>query len=198
MPKPPALPDLLRAHGAWILLVGSIAAGALGADPELLVPALMAGTGHVGAFQALAAGLRPGRGTLVIRGTLLALAAPALAVALGASTTFLLFAASALPAAGLCVLLARRFGALSLPVIATGCLAIALAAATVACAGGVEPARAALLPLVLTPFFAWRSHAAGRRILDGEAGTKQALRSLGLREAGYAALWSLAVGFLGA
>lgn len=198
MPKPPALPDLLRAHGAWILLVGSIGAGALGARPELLVPALLAGTGHVGAFQALAAGLRPGRRALVIRGTLLALVAPALAVALGAPATFLFFAASALPAAGLCVLLARRFGALSLPVISAGCLAIAMAAPTVACAGGVEAAGAVWLPLVLTPFFAWRAYSAGRRIVGGGASTKQDLRSLGLREAGYTALWSLAVGFLGA
>jgi hypothetical protein len=191
------MPDLLRAHGVWVWLAVSVASGALWAREALLVPALLAGTAHAGAFVLVASAFgRSGDARTCAKGAAIAVAASLLAVWLGAPRAFLaLEALTLVPAAG-ALLAAGRFGPLSRPTLAAGALAVAMAAPVTACAGGVAPARAALLALLLAPFFAWRAQSVVVRPRTTSDGRRESLRARGLREAGFAAAWSLGIAAL--
>ena len=174
-------------------LTASVAVGAFAAPSDQTLPALLAGAGTTGAFMVCGAlwARRFERRPLIV-GAVLASAGPLLALALGAQPLFLAFACSAaLPALG-AVLLARRFGSLSLPAIICATLAIALSAPVAATAGGVPIGRALLLLMLLAPFFAWRTEQV-RRLLTSHMPDRPSARTAGLREARHVAAWSALV-----
>ena len=192
------IPDLMHAHGAWVFLTVSVGTGAFWAQDAMLLPALLAGTAHAGAFLLVAGMLRGSGGrSAAARGGALALGGALAALALGAEPTFLVVEAFALLPALAAVAAARWLGALSVTAIAMGSLAIALAAPVAACAGGASPMRAALLALLLAPFFAWRTAAVLARLRSTSGGRRASLRDWGLREAGFAAVWSLTLAVIG-
>lgn len=183
------LADPLHAHGAWVYLTASVAVGAFAAPSDQTLPALLAGAGTTGAFMVCGSlwARRLERRPLII-GSLLAVCGPLLALALGAQPLFLAFACSAaLPALG-AVLLAHRYGSLSLPAIICATLAIALSAPVAATAGGVPVGRAMLLLMALAPFFAWRTEHV-RRLMMSRTPNRPSARSMGLREAKHVAAW---------
>jgi len=188
-------PDPLRAHGAWVYLFVSVGAGALLGAGRGVEPALLVGTGFAGGFlcaAALVVGARRRRRQLLV-GCATAFLAPLAALALGAEPAFLvLTAGAALPAVG-AVLLASRFGFLSRAAVVTGIAALVLAAPAAAVSGGASASRAAVLFLLLWPFYCWRSMRLAEPLEAGARWDRDELRARGLREAGIAALWTLAV-----
>lgn len=193
--KSMAMPDPVRAHGAWIYLIASVGAGALVGVRRGVEPALLVGTGFAGGFLLVAALSTGGRGKVrqLVVGTGLVLLAPTAALWLGAERAFLAVASLALAPAIGAVTLARTRGSLSTSAIAVGIAALTLAAPAAAMAGGVPPVRAGLLFVLLWSFYAWRSTLVAAPLVAGGAWDREELRARGLREAGLAALWTLAV-----
>ena len=190
-----ARPDPRQAHGAWVYLFAAVGAGAIVGAGRGLEAALLVGTGFVGAFLATAAvtvGPRRKRRQLLV-GLATAIAAPLLALWLGADRAFLYILALACLPAILAVFLAARLGFLSRSALTTGIAALALAAPAAALAGGSSVLHAALVFLFLWPFFSWRSLRLAAPLEAGGKWDREQLRARGLREASIAALWSLAV-----
>ncbi len=190
------LPDLSRAHGAWVYLFASIGGGALVGARAGVEVALLIGTAFTGGFLVTGALLRGPRRSVrqLMTGTLLAAGSPALALALGAERSFLWVGPLGALLALFCVVTARRRGLLSVPALVSGIAALTLASAATALAGGADLGHTALLFGALVFFFAWRSLriAAPLRRVQGPWPADQ-LRRQGLREAGLAAVWTLAV-----
>ncbi len=187
--------DPMRAHGAWIYLFASVAAGALVGAERGLEPAMLVATGFVGAFlvtAAIARGVRrKGRQTLV--GASLAALAPLAALWLGAEPSFLVVAAiAALPAVA-AVVLAKRLGFLSHAAVVMGIAALAMAAPVTAVAGGATALRSAVLFGLLWSFFCRQSLRVSAALAAGGAWDRKALRARGLREAAITAVWALVV-----
>lgn len=190
-----ALFDPVRAHGAWIYIFVSVAAGSMLGSQRGVEPALLVGTGFVGAYlvtAALVMGVTCKRKQALV-GTGLLAAAPLLALAIGADSKFLIPAACAALPALAAVCCARMFGFLSPSAVISGVAALTFAAPTAAMAGGSSPERAALLFGLLFPVFAWRSVRVGNSLSTQASWDSTALRSTGLREAALSALWTLAV-----
>lgn len=187
--------DPVRAHGAWIYIFLSVAAGSMLEAKHGVEPALLIGTSFVGAYllvAALVVGLRRKRKQALI-GAVLLVAAPPLALALGADSRFLVAAASAAVPALAAVLCARAFGFLSPSAVIAGVAALTFAAPTAALTGGASLDRAALLFALLFPIYAWRSVRIASQLRSQESWNAAELRSTGLREAALAAGWTLAV-----
>jgi hypothetical protein len=186
------MPDPARAHGAWVYLALSILAGALTSIGQGSVPALLAGIGYGGVFLAAsAAALGPGRRrTRLILGLLLASVPPGAALVLGADPLFLAFAPIAAFPAAASGWFALRSGFHSPLALAFAVTALALAAPSAACAGGVSPSVGWLLLGLLAPFFVWRTWRLGALLKRESGWTKQRLRRLGLVEAGLAVAWT--------
>ncbi len=192
---PKGAPDPTRAHGAWVYLLASVAAGTIMGAGHGVELALLVGTGFAGAFlctAALAVGAGKKRGQLLV-GVALAILAPVVALWMGAQPVFLAIAAGALvPAAG-AVSLAARFGFLSGAPLTTGIAALVMAAPAVALAGGARAAQAIALFALLWPSFAWRSLRIAFALRAQGTWSREELRARGLREAAIAAAWTLAV-----
>lgn len=189
--------DPIRAHGAWIYIFLSVAAGSMLKAKHGVEPTLLVGTGFVGAYLLVAAlvmGVRRKRKQALVGATLL-LAAPLLALALGAETGFLAAAGSASIPAVTAVICARAFGFLSCGAVISGVAALTLAAPTAALAGGAQLDQALLLFGLLAPMFAWRSVRIARQLRRQETWNAAELRSTGLREAALAAIWTILVTF---
>ena len=189
-----ALADPARAHGAWVYLCCAVAAGALAGTGGRIEPALLVGTGFAGCFLAggaLAHGPRR-HGRRLVGGLSLAALSGALALLLGAPSLFVLVAAGALVPSAAAIVLAREFGSLARPTLLFGVGALAMAAPAAAVAGGAGARESAVLLLLLWPFYAWRSLEVARPLSNGAPWNVAALRRRGLREAGLAALWTLA------
>ena len=186
-------PNLRRAHGAWVCLTLSVAAGTLCADDDRIVPALLAGTAHVGAFQAVGGWLAgPRERAALLRGVALALGAPGAALFLGADRGFLAVSAlTSIPAAG-ALLAAHRWGITSASALLLGSAAVAMAGPASAAAGGASLARCSLLVVALGSFFGWRALRVAT-LMRTSPKWRGSLRRLGLREAGLAAVWSIGV-----
>jgi hypothetical protein len=188
-------PDPLRAHGAWIYLFAAVGAGALVGDDHPVEPALLVGTGFAGVFLMAAAlsvgGRRKIRQFLV--GASLAILCPLAAFWLHAEPVFLLVAALALVPAAACIVAERKLGFLSKTALITGVAALAMAAPVVASAGGVSWPRTIALFGLLATFFCWRTLRVAAPLQGGGAWNRHQLRTRGLREAAFAAVWTLAV-----
>lgn len=189
------LPDPLRSHGAWITLCVSTAAGTLSVERGFVELGLLAGTAFAGGFLALAAASagfarrrKPG-----LLGLALASLSTAAALALGASASFL----GALGLAALCGLvglaLARRRGILDPLTLAASLAPFTLSGAGAALALGASLTHAFVLFLALWSFALWRSLLVARSLRGTNAWDRQILRSRGLREAAWSALWGIAV-----
>ena len=190
---PRTAPDPVRAHGAWIFLFAAIGAGSMAGSRGRVEPALIVGTGFVGAFlcrAALAVGLRRKVRQLIV-GAAVAILAHFAAHLLGAPSSYLYVAALAtVPAVG-AVVSSERYGFLSTTALTAGIAALTLAAPAAAVAGGASLIRAAGLYGLLWPFFTWRSLRIAAALKSGERWTVEELKSRGLHEAAAAALWAL-------
>ena len=187
--------DPKRFHGAWIFLCESIGAGSLVGARHGVEPALLAGTACAGAFlviAAISAGVR-GRARQLLIGGALVVAAPILALMIGADSRFMMIAGAAIFPAGATVILARRHGFLSPIVLATGVAALAMAAPIAAMAGGASPSRATILFLILWSLFYWRSLIVASLAAGSLPWNADLLRTRGLREAALTASCSLVV-----
>ena len=192
---PQTRPDPMRAHGAWVYLFSSIGGGALLATGGGVELALLVGTGFAGAFMctaALAVGVRRRRRQLLV-GMAAALLAPLLALRLDAEPVFLVVAAAAVVPAVVAVLAAARLGSLSRVPLVAGIAALVTAGVAAALAGGASTGRAVALFVLLWTVFCWRSLRIAEPLNAGGKWDREALRARGLREAGFAALWTLAV-----
>lgn len=195
VPRATAHPDPVRAHGAWVFLFASVAAGAFVGAGRWVEPAMLVGTGFAGAFLAVAAisvGLRRKRRQLLM-GTSLAVICPLCALGLGANPAFLAVAVSALLPAVAAVMLSKWLGFLSRPAVAAGTAALTWAAPIVAVAGDASPVQGAILFGLLWPFFCWRALAVAAPLAAGARWDPETLRSRGLREAGITGAWTLLV-----
>ena len=188
-------PDPMRAHGAWVYLFASVGSGAIVGASFGVERAMLAGTGFVGAFlttAAISVGARRKRRQM-LSGASLAIIAPLLALWFDANPHFLTVAAFAAPVAVAAVLLEKKLGFLSTPALIAGIGAISLAAPVVAVAGGASILRGGLLFGLLWPFYSWRALHVAAPLVAGATWERNELRSQGLREAGIAAMWTLAV-----
>ena len=186
--------DPMRAHGAWIYLCTSIAAGALVGANYGVEPAMLVGTSFAGAFLVLA-GIAVGvwrKRRQVVTGLSLAVFATIGALAFHANPQYLLVVAMAAVVAFITIILARRFGYLAHGTMLLGVAALAMAAPVAAVAGGATFFRAALLFCLLWPVYSWRTFLVAKEFASGNCTATQ-LRARGLREAAFAALWSLVV-----
>jgi len=186
--------DPMRAHGAWIYLCTSIAAGALVGANFGVEPAMLVGTSFAGAFLMLA-GISVGawrKRRQVATGLGLAVFATLGALAFHANPQYLLVTGLAAVVALCTVFLARRYGYLAYVTMLFGVAALAMAAPVAAVAGGATIGRAALLFCLLWPVYSWRTFLVATEFTSGNCTAIQ-LRARGLREAGVAALWSLVV-----
>jgi hypothetical protein len=186
--------DPMRAHGAWIYLCTSIAAGALIGANYGVEPAMLVGTSFAGAFLTLA-GIAVGasrKRRQIVTGLGLAILATLGALTFHANPPYLIVISLAAIIAITTVILARRFGYLAHSTMLAGVAALAMAAPVSAVAGGATFARAALLFFLLWPVYSWRTFLVAAEFTTGNCTTAQ-LRARGLREAALAALWSLAV-----
>jgi hypothetical protein len=192
-------PDPARAHGAWVYLGASILAGVLAAGGRGAIAALCAGLAFVGVFV-LVSGLavRPKPWRLRFgSGLAIALAATGAGLALGADPMFLVYALVALFPIAASVWFAMRAGFQSAPALAFAVVGLAVAAPAAACAGGTSPRLGFLLLALLGPFFAWRTWRTRTALRGGEGWDRARLKRLGLREALFAAVWTIAsVGLL--
>ncbi len=186
----------MRAHGAWVYLFCSIGAGALVGSGRGVEPALLVGTGFAGAFLVFAAFTTAGafRPRKVAAGSLLAVSAPLLALWWPRVETDFLFVLglSLLPALGT-ILLEQSRGMLARTTQLMGVATLTMAAPTSGLAGGATPADAALLFGLLWPFFAWRCLHVMASLRGQHPWNREELRRRGLREAAFAALWTLGV-----
>lgn len=188
-------PDPVRAHAAWIYLFASIASGALVGANHGVEPAMLAGTGFVGAFlvtAAISVGARRKVRQILVGASLAALA-PVGALWLDAEPVFLAVAALAVLPAVAAVVLEKTLGFLSPTTLVVGIAALALAAPVAAVAGGASVERGALLFGLLWPFFSWRTLRVAAPLAGGAAWDREELRSRGLREAAIAGGWTVAV-----
>ncbi|MCA9142352.1 MAG: hypothetical protein KDB05_06175 [Planctomycetales bacterium] len=191
-------PDPLRAHGAWIYLFASVGSGALVGVEQRVEPAMLVGTGFVGAFlvaAAIAVGARRKMRQILV-GSSLAILAPLGALYLDAKPEFFIVAALAVVPAVTAIGLQKTIGFLSRPALVVGVAAIVVAAPTVAIAGGISVGRSLLLFALLWPFFSWQTLRVAAPLRIGATWEREKLRSRGLREAGVAAVWTLAVAVL--
>jgi hypothetical protein len=188
-------PDLSQAHGAWVYLFACVAAGSMIADGHRVEPPLLVGTGAAGMFlvaTALAHGARRKRRQLVL-GYVLAISMPLLALALGAEKDFVAIGPLAVVGAAGTIGLARLHGLLATSTIALGVATLSTCAPAVALAGGASATDAALAFALLASVFCWRSLRLAA-LARGQAPWPRAeLRAQGLREAGMAAVWAMAV-----
>lgn len=186
-------PDPARAHGAWVYLFVSILAGLLSARGHGTTAALCAGLAFVGVFvfvSALAIRPRPWRARFV-SGLAFAIAATATGLLLGADPMFLVYSMVAVFPIATSVWFAMQQGFLSAPALAFGVVGLAVAAPAAACAGGANPGLGFLLLGLLALFFAWRTWRTRRALQDGGAWDRARLKRLGLREALFAAAWTI-------
>ncbi len=187
--------DPLRAHGAWIYLFSSVAAGALvGADYGVERP-LLVGTGFAGAYLVMAAlATDPRRkGRQIAVGISLAALAPLVALWLDAEPTFLsIAAATAIPGIA-AVMLARKRGLLSRATMIVGLAALVMVAPMAATAGGTGLSRSFGLFLLLWLFFCWQTLRVAALVKPGQPWNRPQLRAQGLRQAAIAAVWALTV-----
>ena len=188
-------PDPVRAHGAWIYLFASVAAGAMVGSHHGVEPAMLVGTGFVGAYLVAAAisfgARRKGRQLLI--GASLVVLAPLTALWLDAEPIFLIVAAWAVLPAVTAVALEKTLGFLSRGALVMGIAALTLAAPVVAVAGGASGGRGLLLFGLLWPFFSWRTLGVAAPLAAGATWNRKELRSRGLSEAAIAAVWTFAV-----
>lgn len=187
-----AAPDPARAHGAWVYLAVSIAAGALAAGARGAVAAISAGLAFVGVFlvaSALAIHPRPWKRRFAL-GAGMALGASATGVALADDPTFLAYASIAMFPAAASVWFAARGGVLAPPALAFGVLALVVSAPATACAGGASPLLGLALFAWLAPFFVWRTLKVRTRMAAGEPLSRRALKRIGLKEATLALGWT--------
>jgi hypothetical protein len=187
----------MRAHGAWVYLFACVAAGALVDAGSRVEPAMLVGTGVIGAFlltAAVSVGVRRKKRQLLTGASLVAIA-PLMALCMDAKPVFLVVAALAVLPAGGAVVLQKKLGFLSRSALTVGIAAIALAAPIVAVAGGSSVQRGALLFVLLWLFFSWRTLRIAMPLAAGTPWHRAELRSFGLREAGIAAVWILTVTF---
>ncbi len=188
-------PNPSKAHGAWIYLFISVVSGTLIGTEHGVEPAMLVGTGFIGAFlvmAALSAGARRKRRQLVTGASLAALA-PLGALWLNADPSFLVAAALAALSAIVAIVLERKLGFLSRAALVTGIATLALAAPVVAAAGGASAGRCALLFGLLWPFFCWRALSIAAPLQAGAAWDRVKLRTRGLQEAAIASVWTLAI-----
>lgn len=187
-----ARPDPLRSHGAWIVLVLAVGAGALCGSERGVVTGLFIGTVFAGGFLATGAWvvglrrkLRQAAAGAVLAGTCLSLALVA-----RDDWTFL----GVVGLAALCAVAAAwssaRWGFLSTPALAFGLAALSLAAPAAALTEPADAARAAALFCALWPFSVWRSVRIATPLRSGALWDRRKLRALGLRESALHALWA--------
>lgn len=185
----------MRAHGAWIYLFASIASGALVGARHRVEPAMLVGTGFVGAFlvtAAISVGARRKIRQLLL-GVTLAILAPLGALWLDAEASFVAIAVLAMLPAVSAVVLEKTLGFLSRPALIAGVASLVMAAPVVAVAGGANVQRGVLLFGLLCSFFSWRTLRVAAPLRAGAAWDRERLRTRGLQEAAIAAVWTLAV-----
>ncbi len=187
-------PDPARAHGAWVYLFVSILAGVLSARGHGTIAALCAGLGFVGVFvcvSALAVRPKPWR-LRFVSGSAFALAATGTGLALGADPMYLVYAMVALFPIATSVWFAVQQGFQSAPALAFAVVGLTVAAPAAACAGGTSPGLGFLLLALLGPFFAWRTWHTRAALRAGRDWDRLKLKRLGLKEALFAAAWTVA------
>lgn len=187
-------PDPARAHGAWVYLFVSILAGVLSARGRGWIAALCAGLAFVGVFvfvSALAVRPKPWR-LRFFSGLLFAAAATIAGLCFGADPMFLVYSMVALFPIAASVWFAMQQGFQSAPALAFGVIGLAVAAPAAACAGGANPGFGFLLLALLGPFFAWRTWNTRTALRGGAGFDKARLKKLGMREALFAAAWTIA------
>jgi hypothetical protein len=188
-------PDPMRAHGAWIFLLAAVGAGAFVGANHRVEPALLVGTGFVGAFMMAAAISVGGRRKIrqFVAGASLAILCPIAALWLDADPAFLLVATLALAPAAASIVTERKYGFLSNAALVTGVVSLTVAAPVVAAAGGAGLPQNASLFGLLSVFFCWRTMRVAKPLQAGAAWDRNELRARGLREAAITAVWTLAV-----
>jgi|GEM_PF-1176506 len=195
-PKPDRSgPNPTRAHGAWIYLFSSVAAGAFVGNEHGIESAMLVGTGFVGAFlvvAALSVGVRRKRRQL-LTGAGLVVVSPLAALGLSADPVFLRVAGLAALTALAAIYFEKRWGFLSRAALVTGIATLTLAAPVVAAAGGASMGRCVLLFAMLWPFFCWRTLCVAAPLRAGATWDRLQLRARGLQEAAIAAVWTVAV-----
>jgi hypothetical protein len=184
----------MRAHGAWVFLFASVAAGALLSDSYGVERAMLAGTGCAGAFLVASAlsfhMWKKGRQMLV--GICLAVLTPLGALWLDPDPRFIWVATIALPLTAATVIASRYRGLLSTGAILTGVASLVMAAPVTAIAGGASDGKALAVFALLWPFYSWRTMRIAAPLAT-QPWNRQALKSQGLKEAAVAAGWALAV-----
>lgn len=187
--------DPMRAHGAWIYLFSSVAAGALvGAEHGVERPMLV-GTGFAGAYLVMAAlSTDPWRkGKQIAIGASLAASAPLVALWLDAEPAFLWVAVATVIPGVAAVIMAKKRGLLSRATMVVGIAALVMVAPMAALAGGASLGRGVLLFFLLWLFFCWQTLRVAAPLKAGQPWDRQQLRSQGLRQAAIAAVWTLTV-----
>lgn len=142
-----SMPDPARAHGAWVYLISASLAGVLVGIRSGPLPAALVGVGFGGLFfcsSAFAVGRKRGQKRF-LQGGFLGLAGPGLALYLGADPMFLAYGALAVVPVAVSAFFASKNGFLSVEALAVGVVALALAAPSAACAGGVSATRILVL-----------------------------------------------------
>lgn len=187
--------DPLRAHGAWIFLFCAVGVGAFAARSGRVELAMLIGTVFAGSYLAGAAVSYPSRRRVrrLALGAALAGGSALLATLLQTDTRWMRVAAIAAVPALVTIALVRSRGLVSRWTLVCGAAAIALAAPTVALAGGASTLQGAVLFACLWPVFSWRSLIVAHSLASARPLEARALRRRGLREARIAAVWSLVV-----
>lgn len=191
----PGRPNPSKAHGAWIYLFVSVVSGTLIGTEHGVEPAMLVGTGFIGAFlviAALSAGARRKRRQL-LTGASLAVLSPLGAMWLNADPRFLVVAALAAISAVVAILLERKLGFLSRAALVAGVATLAFAAPVVAVAGGASVRQSVVVFGLLWPFFCWRTLRVAAPLRAGAAWDRAALRARGLQEAAIVSLWAFVV-----
>ena len=187
---PGRIPDPLRAHGAWVYLAVSIAAGTLTAGDRGYLPALLAGGAFAGAFVAAGSLAAVRRGVAVRRlalGLLVLIGSTYLAVRLGADRIFLPVSLLAAPPVVAAAYFAWRNSFLSPGALAWGVMPLAVSAPVAASAGGAPPAVALLMLATLAPFYFWRTWRLARAL--GPGWNRERFERQGLIESALAVAW---------
>lgn len=185
-------PDPARAHGAWAYLVLSVLAGTLTATGRGILPAALVGVGFAGVFLCASALALVGKSSMTKRltvGLLLAVVGPAMAVYLGAPSSFFAFSSAALAPAALAGYCAEKRGIMSPQAMAFAVVALVVAAPSSACAGGASASTGLLLLILLAPFFAYRTWKVRDAITTQAGWTRSKLKKQGLTEVLYGLGW---------